>query len=100
MLTGAWRTLMDDGLAHGFKAGSQNIDDIFIAAHHDRKPRFASPDVAAGNRSIDGVNSFGFGRFGNLDGQGWLARGHIHEDRARLTASQRSLRAEHYFANI
>ena len=35
----------------------QGVDDLFLAADHDRQPGFLRPDVAAGDRGIDRVHA-------------------------------------------
>ena len=82
---------MDDGLAHRLPARVKRVDHFLFAADHDRQPRFAGADVAAGDRSVDAVHAAFLAACGDLDGQRRLAGGHVHENRARPAAGQRAL---------
>ena len=79
MLARAGGPLVDDRLAHDLEERPEGIDDVFLAADHDRQPRFAGADVAAGDGRVDGVDSFGLGGLGDLDGQRRLAGRHVDE---------------------
>ena len=86
---------MNDGLAHRLPARLQTIDDVFVAADHDRQPRLLGADIAAGNGRVDAVDVRGGGLCGDFDGQGRLAGRHVDQDVAGLATGQGAVLAEH-----
>ena len=59
VLAGTGRPLVYDRLTHRLEQWSQGIDDVLIAADHDRQPRFTGTDVAPRNGRIDRVDTLG-----------------------------------------
>ena len=57
VLARAGRALVDDRLAHGLEERLQGLDDLLVAADHDRQPGFSRADVAAGDRRVDRVHA-------------------------------------------
>ena len=50
---GARPALVDDRLAHALEERRDGLDDVLVAADHDRQGRVLRADVAAGDRGIE-----------------------------------------------
>ena len=83
-LTGAGRSDVHDGLADGLQHRAYGLDDVGVAADHDRQRGLDGPGLAAGDRGVDGLDALLGGLLGQLHRHVGSDRGAVDPDGAGL----------------